>query len=138
MKEFIVHSEAELSEVADFLLSLLHDRPVVTLTGELGAGKTALVKSICRLLGVIDDVSSPTFAFVNTYLTDSGRPVYHIDLYRLVTVEELVQIGIDDYLYSGEITFIEWPALISVNLPDNTLEIRLEHIDKQTRKIVIL
>lgn len=138
MKEFIVYSEAELSEVADFLLGLLHDRPVVTLTGEVGTGKTALVKSICQLLGVVDDVSSPTFAIVNTYLTATGRPIYHIDLYRLVTVEELVQIGIDDYLYSGEIIFIEWPDFISGILPDNALEIRLEHIDKQTRKIVIL
>ena len=124
--------------VAHYLIPIVHDRPVVTLSGDLGAGKTALVKAICHQLQVIDDVASPTFSIINTYLTRTQSVIHHIDLYRLESAEELVQIGIDDYLHSGDLTFIEWPELVDSILPVNTVKIRLQHLDKQTRKIVIL
>ncbi len=138
MRAYFVRSEGELKQVAKYLCGLLTERPVVTLSGDLGTGKTTLVKAVCQLLDVVDEVSSPTFSLVNVYLTRTGRPVYHLDLYRVKDPAELIEIGIDDYLYSGEITFIEWPGIIGGILPENTLDVRLEHIDKETRKIVIL
>jgi tRNA threonylcarbamoyladenosine biosynthesis protein TsaE len=138
LKEFLVRSEAGLDEVVLYLLPILADRPIVTLKGDLGTGKTTLVRALCRQLRVIDDVSSPTFSIINTYLTSSEQVIHHIDLYRLESAEELVQIGIDDYLHSEDLTFIEWPELIESILPVNTVKIKLQHIDKQARKIVIL
>lgn len=138
MRVYFVRSEDELKQVAKYLSGLLTERPVVTLSGDLGTGKTTLVKAVCQLLEVVDEVSSPTFSLVNVYLSRTGRPVYHLDLYRVKDPAELIEIGIDDYLYSGEITFIEWPEMIAGILPGNTLDVRLEHIDKETRKIVIL
>lgn len=138
MHEFLVRSEAELDQIIDHLMPLLENRPVVTLSGDLGTGKTTLVKAICARLNVLDAVSSPTFSIINTYLTADGAHIHHIDLYRLEKAEELIQIGIDDYLDSGELTFIEWPGLIEAALPDNTIQLRLEHMSDHTRKIVIL
>ncbi|MBK8501454.1 MAG: tRNA (adenosine(37)-N6)-threonylcarbamoyltransferase complex ATPase subunit type 1 TsaE [Saprospiraceae bacterium] len=138
MKEFLVHTEAGLEEVVQYLLPTLEDRPVITLKGDLGTGKTTLVRAICRQLEVIDDVSSPTFSIINTYLTTSQQVIHHIDLYRLESAEELVQIGIDDYLHSEDLTFIEWPELIESILPINTVRVELQHIDGLARKIVIL
>ena len=133
-----MHSEPGLGEVVNYLLPILHDRPVVALKGDLGTGKTTLVKAICRQLEVIDDVSSPTFSIINTYLTSSQQVIHHIDLYRIESAEELVQIGIDDYLHSEELTFIEWPELVESILPVNTVKVELQHIDRLARKIVIL
>lgn len=133
-----MHSESELGQVADFIIPLLDEHTVVVLSGDLGAGKTTLVRTICRRLGVIDHVSSPTFSIISTYLLEDGRSVHHMDLYRIESPDELVHIGIDDYLHSGEISFIEWPEMITPFLPENTLQVRLEHLDDQCRKIVIL
>jgi tRNA threonylcarbamoyladenosine biosynthesis protein TsaE len=138
LRAYFVRSEGELKLVAKYLSGLLTERPVVTLSGDLGTGKTTLVKAVCQLLEVVDEVSSPTFGLVNVYLTRTGRPVYHLDLYRVKDPAELTEIGIDDYLYSGEITFIEWPEIIAGILPENTIDVWLEHVDKETRKIVIL
>jgi tRNA threonylcarbamoyladenosine biosynthesis protein TsaE len=138
LKEFLVHTEAGLEEVVVFLLPVLENQPVVALKGDLGTGKTTFVKAVCRQLQVIDDVSSPTFSIINTYLTKSQQVIHHIDLYRLESHEELVQIGIDDYLHSGDLVFIEWPELIEPILPINTVKVELQHIDELARKIVIL
>ncbi|MCB0669514.1 MAG: tRNA (adenosine(37)-N6)-threonylcarbamoyltransferase complex ATPase subunit type 1 TsaE [Saprospiraceae bacterium] len=138
MHEFLVRSEAELDQIIDHLMPLLENSPVVTLSGDLGTGKTTLVRAICARLNVVDAVSSPTFSIINTYLTADGVQIHHIDLYRLEKAEELIQIGIEDYLDSGELTFIEWPGLIEAALPDNTVQLRLEHMSDHTRKIVIL
>lgn len=138
MREFLIRSEVELGQVADYLLPLLGECPVVTLSGDLGTGKTTLIRKICDRLGVVDDVSSPTFSIINTYLTSEGQQVHHIDLYRIESGEELVQTGIVEYLYSGELTFIEWPQLVESLLPDDSLQLRLEHMADHGRKIVIL
>lgn len=80
--------------------------------GEMGAGKTTLIKSICKNLGVMDEVSSPTFSIVNEYKTVDGKTVYHFDFYRVKSIEEVYDIGVEDYFYSGNICLVEWPEKI--------------------------
>lgn len=80
--------------------------------GEMGAGKTTLIKSICKNLGVIDEVSSPTFSIVNEYKTVNGKTVYHFDFYRIKSIEEVYDMGVEDYFNSGNLCLVEWPEKI--------------------------
>lgn len=98
---------------------------VFALHGELGAGKTTLIKGFCAALGVKDQASSPSFAIVNEYRAAGGEPVYHFDLYRLKDAPELEGIGFEEYLDSGAYCFIEWPELAEGLLPPDTIHIRL-------------
>ena len=111
---------------------------VIALEGDLGAGKTTLAQAIARGVGIREDVTSPTFALVNSYEVD-GTIVYHLDLYRLNGPADLTNIGWDDILNSGEIVIIEWPERAGMRLPPDTLHIRLEHIpgDNDHRRLTI-
>lgn len=121
-----VYTLSQLDEVTSQLAPLLDG--VVLLIGEMGAGKTTLVKSVCRALGVTDEVSSPTFALVNEYLDGKGNAVYHFDLYRLESEEEALDFGVDEYLYSGALCLVEWPEKISKFLPQSITIIKLTDI----------
>ena len=138
MSNFIIQNLADLPNAVRWLTPYLQDLPLLALSGDLGSGKTTLVKAICASLGVVDDVSSPTFSMINTYMTADQQEIHHIDLYRLQSLEEALQIGIEDYLHQDALTFIEWPELIHRLLPEGTLHLSLTHIDKERRKIVIL
>lgn len=104
---------------------------MVLLKGEMGVGKTTLIKSMCAELGIEDDITSPTFSLVNEYSSPNG-PVYHFDLYRLKNVEELYDIGYEEYLYSGYLCLVEWPEMAMDLMPtEHTLvEIRLEGTER--------
>lgn len=118
-RSWTVRDLAGLDEVAVQLLELIHPRKVLCLHGELGAGKTALVKAMCRQIGVVDPVHSPTFSIVNEYLDAMGDPVYHFDFYRLRRIEEAYDLGYEQYLYSGYFCFIEWPEQVEgLPMPD--------------------
>lgn len=121
-----VYTLSKLDEVTSQLAPLLDG--VVLLIGEMGAGKTTLVKSVCRALGVTDEVSSPTFALVNEYLDGKGNAVYHFDLYRLESEEEALDFGVDEYLDSGALCLVEWPEKISKFLPQSITIIKLTDI----------
>jgi tRNA threonylcarbamoyladenosine biosynthesis protein TsaE len=138
VRNFIIQNLADLPNTVRWLKPYLTGHSIVTLSGDLGSGKTTLVKAICNSMGVVDDVSSPTFSMINTYLTAENQEIHHIDLYRLQSLDEALQIGIEDYLQKDSLTFIEWPELIDQLLPDDTLHLSLSHIDKERRKIVIL
>ena len=99
---------------------------VVALKGEMGAGKTTLVRALARTLGVTDEVSSPTFALVNEYRDGHDKPVYHFDFYRIESVEEAERMGAPEYLDSGYLCLVEWPARVAALLPEPRLEVRLE------------
>jgi tRNA threonylcarbamoyladenosine biosynthesis protein TsaE len=134
----IIKNLADLPNAVRWLTPYLRDHPILALSGDLGSGKTTLVKAVCASLGVIDDVSSPTFSMINIYHTAEQLEIHHIDLYRLQSLDEALQIGIEDYLNQDTLTFIEWPELIDPLLPEGTLHLKMSHIDKERRKIVIL
>jgi len=138
-----IETPDQLDDVAQKLLSLAGTCRKFTLSGDLGAGKTTLVKALCTALGVKEPVSSPSFSIVNEYHAqdpDSGteQPVYHMDLYRLKTLEEALDIGITEYLESPYYCFIEWPELIHPLLGTEVFRIELEIISDSTRKILFL
>ena len=134
--EFEVHSTAELTGVAQAILEA--DVPLLLFQGDLGAGKTTLVKALCRELGSDDEVSSPTFALVNEYRDSQDNPMYHIDLYRLKDLDEALGIGIEEYISSGKRCFIEWPEIILDTLPGGSyLSVILESTGDTSRRITI-
>ena len=94
--------------------------------GKMGAGKTTFVKALCEELGVADMVNSPTFAIVNEYTDGEQQPVYHFDFYRIKKLEEVYDMGYEEYFYSGALCLIEWPELIEDVLPDDTVRVTIE------------
>ena len=111
--------------------------PVVALEGEMGAGKTTLVRALASTLGVTDEVSSPTFALVNEYRDGHDKPVYHFDFYRIDSLDEAKRIGASEYLDSGYLCLVEWPARVAELLPEPRLEVRLEVQENGARTIEI-
>lgn len=107
-----IGSRDDLKKVSDEIIRLIEDGyRIFLLTGDLGAGKTTLVQYICQQLGTIESVSSPTFSLVNAYPSPARGTIYHMDFYRLNHSEDLVQIGLEEYLDSGSLCFIEWPDI---------------------------
>ena len=134
-KKYDIFSIEKLSSVALELLKLSHNR-IFAIHGELGVGKTTLVKQLCNHLNVIDSVSSPTFSIVNEYIDVNGEKIFHFDLYRVNDVSELNQLGIDIYIDSGRYCFIEWPALLEPLLLDNCTVIKM--IKKTNKRELLL
>jgi tRNA threonylcarbamoyladenosine biosynthesis protein TsaE len=91
----------------------------------MGAGKTTFIKTLCEELGVEDVITSPTFAIVNEYTDGEGQPVYHFDFYRIKKMEELYDMGADEYFYSGNLCFMEWPEIVEDALPEETKKITI-------------
>ncbi len=115
----------QLDKVAREIIAKSENCRILTLSGDLGAGKTTLVKAMCKVLDVIDMVSSPTFSIINEYRTIAGQTVYHFDCYRLNSASQLNEIGVDEYLYSGNYCFIEWPEIMKPILNQNHVELIL-------------
>jgi len=101
------------------------DRKIFAFYGQMGAGKTTFIKAICAQLGVRDDITSPTFAIINEYTDGNGMPVYHFDFYRIKKLEEVYDMGYEEYFYGGAVCFIEWPELIKNLLPDETVKVSI-------------
>ena len=124
------------------IVKALRDRRKIALYGEMGAGKTTFVTAFCSYLGVQDTTGSPTFSLVNTYAyraaDGSEAWIHHLDLYRLETTEEALDIGIEDVLYDPWYCFIEWPQLAEELLPPDSASIKLEILSETKRSIVIL
>jgi tRNA threonylcarbamoyladenosine biosynthesis protein TsaE len=116
-----IKSEGELGLAVEALLHFAEGRKKIALKGDLGAGKTAFVKAFCRRLKVAENVSSPTFALVNEYVYEDengqSRLIHHLDLYRLRSMDEALNIGVEDYLYDNGYCFIEWPEIVADLLP---------------------
>lgn len=111
------------------------DDRIFVLKGKMGAGKTTLIKAFCDVLEVNDVVTSPTFALVNEYQTDTNNQVYHFDFYRIKKLEEVFDIGYEEYFYSGEYCFIEWPEMIWELLPESFVYVNVE-VGKNEERIV--
>ena len=130
-----IQSIAELPTAASELLHYCLNKRVFAFLGEMGTGKTALISEICKLLGVTGPVSSPTYALINEY--ESSPKIFHIDLYRLTTIEEVLDIGIEEYLAQNHYCFIEWPQLIQPLLPPETVYVKMEAISENARLMTI-
>ena len=123
----------DLKIIGKYLIEDLSTK-VVRIDGSMGAGKTTLISSICKSLGVEEPISSPTFSLVNTYESRDGI-IYHFDFYRIQNAHEALDIGLEEYLESGNLCFIEWAEKITPHLPLNYDHYKLEVIDKEHRKI---
>ncbi|MBB6611136.1 tRNA (adenosine(37)-N6)-threonylcarbamoyltransferase complex ATPase subunit type 1 TsaE [Pontibacter sp. Tf4] len=116
----------DLPEAAALLLEAANEEPVILFEGPMGAGKTTLIKELCRQFGVRENVSSPTFALVNEYESGNGKLIYHFDFYRISDEREALNIGALEYFDSGNICLIEWPSLIPGLLPEHYLLVTLQ------------
>ncbi len=125
-----------VNKILDFLKQNEHIT-VIAFYGEMGRGKTTLIKQICSKLGVTDEVTSPTFAIINEYSTNNDNLLYHFDFYRLKDIQEALNIAVEDYFYSGNYCFLEWPEIIEPILPENYLKIEIKEINNTVRSLVV-
>ena len=132
----LIFSQNELNKVAKQIIAY-EPKKVIIFNGEMGVGKTTLIKELCKNLGVKGTTSSPTFSLVNEYQLPNNEFVYHFDVYRLKEESEAMDIGIDEYLYSGNWCFIEWAEKIPNLLPSEHSIITIELIDDEKRKLVL-
>ena len=116
---------AELSEAAEILVNYFSTQKHFAFYGEMGSGKTTLIKAICAELGVKDVVNSPTYGLVNEYKTGNGSKIYHFDFYRLNSIEEALDIGVEDYLNSNSYCLMEWPERIAALLPETIVNVHI-------------
>lgn len=134
-----VHGTEMLEHVSEQILSALGGRTVVAFEGDMGAGKTTLINAICRCKGAVDDAtSSPSFSIVNEYVGADGDTIYHFDLYRLDDIEEVYDMGFEDYLYSGNLCLIEWPDIALSLLPEDTARVEIRVMDDGARRISVI
>ena len=131
----VIFSLNDIGIAAKKIAAATSENKVVALQGEMGAGKTTLVHSICEALGVTGNISSPTFSIINQYKTDKDESIYHIDLYRLKDEEEAIQAGVEDCLLSGDICFVEWPDRAAGIFPEDTLQLKISVEKDNNRKI---
>ncbi len=124
----------QIKDVAAAVWAEGKNNPIWAFYAPMGTGKTTLIHAICEALGVTDTVSSPTFALVNEYQHTRGS-IFHMDWYRIGSLEEAIRAGIDEYLHSGDTCFIEWPENVPALLTGPVFEIRLSLVDKKTRHI---
>lgn len=124
----------DVENIAQSLLQSFPDSKIWTFTGELGSGKTTLIRSLCGHLRYNEDVSSPTFAIVNEYAS-ADVTIYHMDLYRIKNEDELLQLGFEDYLYSGHFCFIEWPQIAQSFFDEIAIHLFLEAPEENKRQI---
>ncbi len=124
MKRIEINSLSELPYVAEQVIESLEGRTVVLLRGGMGAGKTTLVSRIAAQLGAEDTVTSPTFALVNQYEGQVCR-IYHFDFYRIDRIEEVFDLGYEEYFYSGDLCLVEWPEKIEPLIPDDAMVVRI-------------
>lgn len=134
IKMTIVFSLDQIQAAAQQILDS-NPKKIILFNGEMGVGKTTLIKQLCKSLGVEDATSSPTFSLVNEYYTSNNQTVYHFDFYRLNKETEALDMGIDDYLYSGNWCFIEWSEKIANLLPEETSTITIELLADGKREL---
>ena len=123
--EVIIRDTADLDRAAAEFLDKIGDNTLIAFFAPMGAGKTTFTTALCKALGVTDPVGSPTFAIVNEYLRADGDYMYHFDFYRINKLSEAIEIGLDDYLYSGCLCIMEWPENVEELLPEETLRVNI-------------
>ena len=134
--EIEIKSIENIHEAARLFIDAMGDQQVFAFYGSMGAGKTTFIKAICEEMGVSDVVTSPTFAIVNEYTTDKGQRIFHFDFYRIKKLEEVYDMGYEDYFYSDALCFIEWPELLEELLPDNAVRVNIKENADGTRTVI--
>ena len=138
METIRIDSLEKIQEAARQFVDSMGDNTVFAFYGKMGAGKTTFIKAVCQELGVTDNITSPTFAIVNEYRSDiAGELIYHFDFYRIKKLDEVYDMGYEDYFYSGAICFIEWPELIEDLLPGNTIKVSIEEVENGARVLTM-
>ena len=134
--EILIKDLNGIREAAAEFVKLMDGRSVFAFYGQMGAGKTTFIKAVCAELGIADTVNSPTFSIVNEYRSDStGALVYHFDFYRIKKLEEVYDMGYEDYFYSGAPCFIEWPELIEELLPEEAIRVEIKEMEEGERVV---
>lgn len=136
-QKFTLNNISELPQLVENFLTFANGRKKVILYGQIGAGKTTFVKAFCEKMQTQETANSPTFSLVNEYEYDGGL-IYHLDLYRLKSTDEAIDIGIEDYLYEDDYCFIEWPELIENLLPDDVIMMKFETKENEKRIVEIM
>ena len=131
--EIKIESLDTIHEAAKQFINNIGTNKVFAFYGKMGVGKTTFTKAICEVLGVQDVITSPTFAIVNEYTDGNGNPIYHFDFYRIKKLEEVYDMGYEDYFYSGNLCLLEWPELIEDILPENAVKVHIEEQPDGTR-----
>ena len=139
MKTIQLNSIENIDQAAHDFITQMGDKTVYAFYGEMGAGKTTFINALCKALGVEDDTTnSPSFSIINEYRSDTtAELIYHFDLYRLESLEEAFDIGVEDYFDSGALCFLEWPERIDDILPGDTVKVNITVNDDDTRTITI-
>ncbi|MCD7972272.1 MAG: tRNA (adenosine(37)-N6)-threonylcarbamoyltransferase complex ATPase subunit type 1 TsaE [Candidatus Azobacteroides sp.] len=138
MNSISIKDTGDIRIAAQQFIEQIGENKVFAFYGEMGAGKTTIIKAICEELGVEDVINSPTFAIVNEYQSASDKLIYHFDFYRINKVDEVYDFGYEDYFYSGSLCFIEWPEKIDQLLPENCIKVGITVQPDNSRKIVFL
>ena len=137
MRELIIESPRNIHIPAREFLAILGDRRIVAFFGEMGAGKTTFIKALCHELGVVDEVSSPTFALVYEYHTSKDSVIYHFDFYRINSTSELFDLGYEDYFFSGNHCFIEWSEKAVQLIPPGAVKVFISVLEDRKRRLII-
>jgi tRNA threonylcarbamoyladenosine biosynthesis protein TsaE len=138
MPAFEISSLHHLETASERFLKITKGHKKFAFTGIMGSGKTTIINAICRRIGVIHLVTSPTFALVNEYHTSSGEKVYHFDFYRIKSITEAFDLGYEEYFYSDAWCFIEWAEKAAEILPEEFIPVHIEVLDDNTRRISIV
>ena len=133
--EIRINNIDEIAIAAQEFIDQMGDNTIFAFYGKMGAGKTTFIKAVCEALGVTDVINSPTFAIVNEYEAGNGDSIFHFDFYRIKKEQEVLDIGYEDYVYSGSLCFMEWPELIEDLLPEETVKVTIEEAEDGTRLI---
>ena len=131
----VIFTSEQIKETAGSFTQVLEKHPVIAFHGEMGAGKTTFIHAMCEVLGVTENISSPTFSIINQYLAHAERTIFHIDLYRLKDEAEAINAGVEDCLFSGDVCLVEWPERASGIFPDNTLHVYIAALNEHTRRL---
>ena len=132
-----IESIDTINETAQKFIDQIGDRTIFAFNGKMGAGKTTFIKAICEVMGVKETINSPTFSIVNEYEAADGSIIYHFDCYRINKIQEALDLGAEEYLYSGNLCFIEWSENIAPLLPDTLVNVDIHEIENKKREIII-